>query len=233
MILRLLVVLFSSLMMLPASLLAGNMTVAPTTLTLSPSQPNATFNLTNRSGQEGFYQVQLFTWDQDDGETVLRQQQDLVVTPPVALIPANGEQLIRIIRQQPSTEGPEKSYRLIISEVPDTESPDGASLKVLLRLSVPVFVGTQDQTHSLHVSTQGTSLLFTNGGNHHAKLVDVSIEQGENQKMLLKSGMAGYVLPGKTFPMELPDGIDTTSIRRIHLTVNGQPAIVDIEGAGE
>lgn len=59
---RLAALLSSLLLLAPLSLSAGQLTVAPIRLHMSPTQPNATFTLTNGANQEGFYQLQLFAW---------------------------------------------------------------------------------------------------------------------------------------------------------------------------
>ena len=54
---RLAALLSSLLLLAPLSLSAGQLTVAPIRLHMSPTQPNATFTLTNGANQEGFYPV--------------------------------------------------------------------------------------------------------------------------------------------------------------------------------
>lgn len=221
--------LLSSLLLLaPLSLSAGQLTVAPIRLHMSPTQPNATFTLTNGANQEGFYQLQLFAWDQEEGESTLRQQQELVVTPPVTMIPANSEQVVRVVRQRPTDTKTEKSYRLVISEVPDKESDNGAQLQVLLRISVPVFVGTEDQTHALTAAYRDGQLVIRNSGNAHARLADAFWDDDQGKRHTLHSGLAGYVLPNRYLPMELPSS-QGAKVRNVSFTVNGNPATLSVE----
>ncbi|PNE04238.1 type 1 pili usher pathway chaperone CsuC [Alcanivorax sp. MD8A] len=223
--------LLALLILLPGLSCAGQLTVAPIRLTLAPNQANATFTLTNNASSEGFYQLQLLAWDQVDGQQQLRQQQDLVVTPPVTMIPGNTDQVVRIIRQQPTVSDKEKSYRLIISEIPDTESDSGAQLKVLLRLSVPVFVGDDAQQPALSAHWAADGIRIDNHGTGHARLSDV---QGQGlasaPPLELKPGLAGYALPDRSLLLSLPKGIDRSTLRQLHFNVNGQPANLTISG---
>ena len=223
--------LLALLILLPGLSCAGQLTVAPIRLTLAPNQANAPFTLTNNASSEGFYQLQLLAWDQVDGQQQLRQQQDLVVTPPVTMIPGNTDQVVRIIRQQPTVSDKEKSYRLIISEIPDTESDSGAQLKVLLRLSVPVFVGDDAQQPALSAHWAADGIRIDNHGTGHARLSDV---QGQGlasaPPLELKPGLAGYALPDRSLLLSLPKGIDRSTLRQLHFNVNGQPANLTISG---
>jgi fimbrial chaperone protein len=215
------------LLTLAPSLMAGQLTVAPIRLTMSPTQPNATFTLTNGSNKDGFYQLQLFAWEQKGGETQLKRQQDLVITPPVTMIPGNSDQVVRVVRQRPTVSDKEKSYRLIISEVPDTESERGAQLKVLLRLSVPVFVGDKNQTHALTVTRQQDRLVIRNSGNGHARLVNAYWLDDKQQPRLIRKGLAGYVLPDSDlgFDHDPRDGQPTA----ISVIANGKKLILPVE----
>ena len=210
---------------------AGQLTVAPLRMHITQTQPNATFSLSNGSSRDGFYQLQLFAWEEVDGESRFRQQQDLVVTPPVTMIPGNTDQVVRIIRQQPTVSDKEKSYRLIISEIPDTESDSGAQLKVLLRLSVPVFVGDDAQQPALSAHWAADGIRIDNHGTGHARLSDV---QGQGlasaPPLELKPGLAGYALPDRSLLLSLPKGIDRSTLRQLHFNVNGQPANLTISG---
>ncbi len=212
---------------LAGPLTAGQLTVAPIRLQMGPTQPNATFTLTNGSNEDGFYQLQLFAWEQEKGETVLKQQHDLIITPPVTMIPGNSDQVVRVVRQRPTVSDKEKSYRLIISKVPDTESERGAQLKVLLRLSVPVFVGDKNQTHALTVTRQQNRFVIRNKGNGHARLVNAYWLDDKQQPRLIRKGLAGYVLPDSDlgFDYDPRDGQPTA----ISVTANGKKLTLPVE----
>lgn len=217
----------SLLLTLAPPVLAGQLTVAPIRLNMSPTQPNATFTLTNGSNKDSFYQLQLFAWEQEEGETQLSQQQELVITPPVTMIPGNSDQVVRVVRQRPTASENEKSYRLIISEVPDTESDSGAQLKVLLRLSVPVFVGDKGHTHALSVKRQQNQFRIQNNGDGHARLVDAYWIDSQQQRHIIQKGLAGYVLPGSELWLDTDEL--TAQPEEVTFTVNGKKLTLPVE----
>ncbi|BAP13571.1 MAG: hypothetical protein AOY29_07755 [Alcanivorax borkumensis] len=211
--------------LLPSAALCGQLTVSPLIMKMSPSQPNAAYKLKNGSSQDGFYQIQLFAWEQgDDGENRLLQQDDLIITPPVTLIPGNEEQLVRVIQKNPQPSDSEKSYRLVISEVPDTESDQGANLKVLLRMSLPLFVGTPEQNHTLSVSLQDGTLRIRNTGTAHAR-VSNAYWQAPNQdkKFAIQEGLVGYVLPGRELLLPIETVPAESTVASFSASINGTP----------
>ncbi len=221
------VLLVSLLLALATPLMAGQLTVAPIRLTMSPTQPNATFTLTNGSNEDGFYQLQLFAWEQENGETALKRQQDLIITPPVTMIPGNSDQVVRVVRQRPTVSDREKSYRLIISEVPDTESERGAQLKVLLRLSVPVFAGDKSQTHALSVTRQQNRFVIHNHGDGHARLVDAYWLDDKQQPHPIRKGLVGYALPDSDLWLDYEE-LDGNP-EAITFTANGKSLTLPVE----
>lgn len=216
------------LLTLASPLQAGQLTVAPIRLNMGPTQPNATFTLSNGANEDGFYQLQLFAWEQEEGETLLKQQQDLVITPPVTMIPGNSDQVVRVIRQRPTAAETEKSYRLIISEVPDMESERGAHLKVLLRLSVPVFVGDKSHTHALSITRHQNRFRIHNSGTGHARLVDAYWLDNRQQRHIIHKGLAGYALPGSELWLDT-DELDEKPVA-VTFTANGKSMTLPVEG---
>lgn len=218
------------LVALSPALLAGQLTVAPLTMTMAPNQPNATYKLTNGSDQESFYQLQLFAWEEVEGKTRLLKQDELIVSPPVTLIAGNGEQLVRIIRQRPTQSDNEKSYRLIVSEVPDTETPQGANLRVLLRMSLPVFVGGEGKEYDLSAYYKDGILRVRNAGNKHARLSDVFwTNQSSNKQYEIRKGLLGYALPGSEMHLPAEKTPPQGAIKFFSATVNGQSQTILVE----
>ncbi len=227
---RLATLFIAALVGISTPLFAGQLTVAPLTMTMTPTQPNASYKLTNGSDQESFYQIQLFAWEQEAGQTRLLKQDDLIVTPPVTLIPGNGEQLVRIIRQRPTPTDTEKSYRLIVSEVPDTESPQGANLKVLLRMSLPVFVGGEGKEHELKAYYQGDTLVVQNSGTKHARLSDAFwLNRDANKRYSIQKGLLGYALPGSALHIPVKKTPPKGAMQYFSATINGESQTILVE----
>ncbi|MDX1803002.1 MAG: fimbria/pilus periplasmic chaperone [Alcanivorax sp.] len=218
------------LMALCATANAGQLTVAPLGLTLQPNQDNATLTLTNGAGNSSYYQIQLFAWSQRDGKRQLRQQQQLVVSPPVTLIPANATQTIRIVRQAAIPTQAEQSYRLIISEIPERNREKVPNrVQMLLRLSVPIFVGSDQQQPQLSARIHDHQLMIKNLGNKHARLVRLAVVDSRNKEHVLKRGLAGYVLPASAMFWDLPAYLNASKIHFVSFTLEGENTSLTLE----
>ncbi|MCK0155160.1 fimbria/pilus periplasmic chaperone [Alcanivorax sp. S6407] len=214
-----------------SGLFAGQLTVSPLTMNMTATQPNAIYKLDNGSDMETFYQLQLFAWEVIEGKTQLRRQNDLVVTPPVTLIPGNTEQTIRIIRQQETESDKEKSYRLIISELPDTEKPQGANVRVLLRMSLPVFVGGEDKEPQLTAYFKDGTLRIRNSGSRHAKISDAFwFSADKDTPHPIQKGLMGYALPDSEFHIPANKTPPIGAIKFFSATINGQSQTILVEG---
>ena len=68
-------------------------------------------------------------WEQVGGEERLSPTRDVLVSPAVFTIPANGSQIVRVALRRPPDAERELSYRLILTEVPQQASPDFTGLE--------------------------------------------------------------------------------------------------------
>lgn len=205
---------------------AGSLSVSPVLVSMTEAQNNRTITLRNTAASEGYYQLQLFAWSQEDGETRLVPQESLIVTPPLALIAPGASQLARIVRADGNaatdTEG---SYRLIISEIPhDLLEQGDSAVNVLLRVSVPVFTqGPADAAPRLQASVTTREgkphLRLENHGNSHARLTDAALADSQGQLTPWRAGLMGYVLPASTFYWPLPD--NATEVTTLSVSING------------
>ena len=211
------------------SALAGQLSVSPLMLTLEPGQNNTTLTLTNAHSEEGYYQLQLFAWEQVDGQQVLTPQADLVVTPPVALIPAGSKQIVRILRQgAPLSTDTEHSYRLFVSELPNENIHNSSQVQVLVRLSLPLFVTGPDQAPALTLSLEEQHLRVENTGNAHVRFVDTAWIDSAGEQHPWHQGLMGYVLPGSSKRWALPDsGQNMTALRAM---VAGEEITLPLSG---
>ncbi|MDB5895141.1 MAG: hypothetical protein JWQ88_2672 [Rhodoferax sp.] len=158
--------------------------------------------LENRGTHTVSLQVRVFGWGQADGRENFTEQQQLIASPPLAVIPAGQRQLIRLMNTAPVPERTELAYRVLIDELPDAEGPaddakhDGNSaigVKLQLRYSIPLFVngkgmwtrptaGKSRDPASMAVPVLGWRavreggeifLVIRNSGNAHARLTAV------------------------------------------------------------
>ncbi|WP_186728843.1 molecular chaperone [Sphingomonas panacisoli] len=207
--------------LLPASFLAtashaSTVVIWPVDPILKPGEQATALWLENKGDKPVTLQVRSFDWAQPQGDDALTPQNDVVVSPPIAVVPAGKRQLVRIIRRDPAAAAaPERAFRLLIDEVPTQPAagdPAAASarLAVQMRYSIPLFTYTADpgaQKVALVARTiatgDGRVVEIRNTGTLHARLTDLRVVLG-NQERMIKAGLSGYVLPGATVRFVIP-----------------------------
>ena len=88
------------------------------------------------------YQAQTLAWTQSEGADVYADSADLLVVPPVADLAPGATQIFRVTPRRPLPLR-EAAYRLIFEDVTEITAPpvEGATLRLQIRHSLPVFVG--------------------------------------------------------------------------------------------
>jgi fimbrial chaperone protein len=80
--------------------------------------------------------VRVYRWSQANGEDVLQDSADLIVSPPIFTIAPDRRQLIRI---GPRTSAAGTAYRIVLEEIPAAVSP-GSGVRVALRVNLPFYI---------------------------------------------------------------------------------------------
>lgn len=126
---------------LAAPAAAAPLGVTPTQIDLNPHQRSDLIAVTNEGDDEVRLQVEAFDWDQrPNGETVLAPTQDIVAFPPLLAVGAHETKRIRVGAEAPPAAA-EKSYRLIIQELPPAPKEGVTGVQMLTNFSLPIFLG--------------------------------------------------------------------------------------------
>ncbi|WP_295956863.1 molecular chaperone [Rhodoferax sp.] len=107
--------------------------------------------LENRASDNVSLQIRVFGWSQSGTAENFENQDELIASPPLAVIPAGQRQLIRLMHTAPVPAGKELAYRVLVDELPETDvsngpPPDGSlgggamGVKLQIRYSIPLFV---------------------------------------------------------------------------------------------
>ncbi|HEU4438450.1 MAG TPA: fimbria/pilus periplasmic chaperone [Methylomirabilota bacterium] len=121
---------------------AADFTVNPVQIFLSRQNPSAILTVQNTSTEPLRFQLNAFSWAQDQaGQMVLTPTSEVIFFPRlVSLVP--GEQ--RIVRVGASVPpGPvERTYRIFVEELPPavTQSAPAGQVRVLARMGIPIFI---------------------------------------------------------------------------------------------
>lgn len=212
---------------------AASLQVSPISIEIAPQEQGQAIYLSNTGSETVRAQVRVQQWSQADGQDQLAPTRDVVASPPLLEVQPGARQMVRIVRLQPATAGPEKTYRLIVDELPPEQAApaagQSAGLRFLLRYSIPVFVQprgallatdpaapvAQPLTDLSQLAARVTGpgqpnpvLVIENGGARRVKLSQLVHVSPQGQRTVLTAGLVGYVLAGQRmqWPLALPAG---------------------------
>ena len=162
---------------------AANLGVSPVRVTLSESQKTGAITVLNKSTEPVSIQLEVLSWSQEEGKDVLTPTREILATPPIFTIPAGTSQLIRIgMRRVPEMQL-EQTYRIILQELPAPPSPEFNGTRMMMRISLPVFVLPKLATKpvllwkAIRTLDGGLKISLTNNGNAHIQIADFSLSQ--------------------------------------------------------
>ncbi len=119
---------------------ASSFTVNPTLIELSARTPTATLLIRNESPDTLRFQLAVMAWDQKpDGEMALTETEDLAFFPTLFTIPPKQDRRVRIGTRVPFGTT-EKSYRILVKELPSDEKAAAPGVNVITHVSVPIFL---------------------------------------------------------------------------------------------
>jgi fimbrial chaperone protein len=176
---------------------AADLQVTPVRINLDAQTTNAVMTLVNRGTSDTLLQLSVQAWSQDERGDALAPTRDVLANPGVFLLKAGEQQVARFaLRVPPDVR--ERSYRIVIQEVPRQRVENG--LATVLRLLVPVFVATPNPNVAVEWSARpdpvGVTLVAHNTGNVHVQLRTIKLS-GDKQGPVNKT-VNLYVLPGAT-----------------------------------
>ena len=197
---------FSRLIMplvLPVFAWCGTFTVTPVRIQISTSRPNAVMQIVNRDDQPVTVQAHVVAWNTDGQNDVYADSNEIMLNPPIAVIPAHQSQLIRLGLRHPTEGTQEQSYRLILEEVPPPARPDFRGIQTLLRLSIPIFavpktkISPQITWRAVKTDDSQLRLIAVNQGTAHVQIKSLEVRSGESSDDFLKGTPPAYLLPSQ------------------------------------
>lgn len=185
---------------------AASLQVSPILLEFPPQQPSQVLWLSNSGTTPLRAQVRVQQWTQTDNADALAPSRDLAASPPMIEIAPGQKQMVRIVLLQPTAAPQERTYRLLVDELPGNDAQNQSSgLQFLLRYSVPVFVGTPaNAAPQLSARWEAGTLSIANSGQRRARLSQLVWVNADGSRVPLNSGLFGYVLAGQSMHWELP-----------------------------
>ncbi len=200
----------------------GGLSVAPVQLTLAEGTRSTSTIVSNPGNGPVTVQVRLFSWTMVGDEEVYGPATDAGFSPPLFRLEAGGAQAVRVVAKAPA--GPlERSYRLVIDQLPLAGAP--GQLQLPVRMILPVFVApAAGVSRSRYLEwrarqepkTNQVTITVKNRGAVHAKFVELAVQDGDKSKVIAP-GLAGYALAGQerswTYEATTPTKIVTLTVQ--------------------
>ena len=180
---------------------AASLNVAPVLLEVTAPGAATVLTLRNDEDRPLNVQIRVFGWQQADGQDHLVSTQDVVVSPPMAVLPPGAEQVVRVLRVSKRPVAGEESYRVLVDELPDAAQRRNGRVKVVLRYSIPVFfaqpaVAAARVNWSI-VERNGSWLVEAiNSGGRRLRIANLMLKDNAGRTLVQQPGLVGYVLPG-------------------------------------
>jgi fimbrial chaperone protein len=202
----------------------------PVNPTIAADQQASALWLENRGDTPVTLQVRAFGWSQTEGADRYDDQDEVVSSPPIATVAPGKRQLVRVIRRDGSGQKGERSYRLLIDQLPpppgeQAEKNASAHLSIQLRYSIPLFTygepiaaGSSSLSARIALVEGKRFVEIRNSGARHARLINLRLVNG-SQRFDVTTGLVGYVLPGATMRWPLPS--DAPLAGAVLVNVNG------------
>jgi fimbrial chaperone protein len=201
----------------PAS--AASLQIAPVGLEIVAPGAAAVLTLRNEGERPLNAQIRVFRWVQVDGEEKLIPTEDVVASPPAATLKPKANYTVRIVRVGGGAVVDEESYRLVIDELPDARRKDGATIKIVLRHSIPVFfepAGYSDPrlTWSVKHDNGRSYVVASNAGDRRARISRLRLKDAKGTVVSFGDGLTGYVLGHSSMRWAIPRGAKRLDIKR-------------------
>jgi len=183
---------------------AASLSVSPIRIDVPAPANSASVNLRNEAALPVNIQIRLFKWVLKNGDDFYEETDDVVATPPVAVLPPGGSALVRILRTSNGALVGEESYRLVVDEIPDANRIRNSGISMALRYMIPVFFLNGDAAQPKlvwSIRTEGGKrmLAATNAGDRSSRIANLRLDQ-----TVIFGGLAGYVLGHSTRMWPLP-----------------------------
>lgn len=208
----------------------GQLQAGPTLVELPVGSAAGRMTLSNSGDGPVAAQVRIYAWSQVDGVDRLEPTTDVVASPAIGEIAAGAEQVVRLVRQGPAPAGVDRTYRVVVEELPSAGQDNTVNIR--MRYVIPMFLrAPETSAPALACRIAATSqLICENRGGRAAQLGASRLKNASGRQAVLSEGLYGYVLPGASRRWDLPSGLPVPAGTDLTMEtqVNGQSAVLPV-----
>ena len=162
---------------------AGGLAIWPVEVNLPADGTTQELQISNPTGEASYIQVMAVEWHEPGQIDQAARADDILAVPPVFELAPNSSQLVRIATRGQADGDIERSYRLVVTEVPRTAGLVPNTLAIAARMTLPVFVRPEGAAPSPIWSLAGKDpsqpkLVLANQGNAHIKVNKIELIDG-------------------------------------------------------
>lgn len=212
---------------------AGQFSVTPVRIFMAPKDRATAITITNEGDDPLVMQADVFTWKQNaGGEDELAPSEDLFLSPPIIKLAPRARQVVRLAVLKPSMPSEQRTYRMIVREVPEAQSPDKAvQVQIALAFSLPVFITPADAKRKLECGLErsGSALnaICENAGKAYAQPREFALVAADGAKLAARD-TGGYILPGMKRGFELKGAAPKGNARLVVSLDDGTSQAYDV-----
>lgn len=198
--------------LVPRRAWAGTFDVHPIRVELSERRgKSALLTVTNRGKEAIRLQASAFAWSQSEsGEIELAETSDIILFPSIITIAPGSSRKIRV-GTNASAGIIEKTYRVIVEEMPSPTEEISNAIRIRTRLSIPIFLQPKrteasPQIEDVKVKNGELSVTVRNKGNASVILhkVDVTARNADGDVVFTKDLAGWYLLASGKRVYRLP-----------------------------
>jgi fimbrial chaperone protein len=188
---------------------AATLQVGPALIEVLAPGAASTLTLRNNGERPINVQVRVFRWSAENGEERLEPTDEVIASPPAVALAPKVDYIARVVRVSKRPVVGEEAYRLLVDELPDVEQSKAATIKILVRHSIPVFFAAPERRASSvawSVRKRGNQLVVSaqNSGEARLRVSALSIRDSGGRTVSFGNGLVGYVLGGSTIHWSAP-----------------------------
>ena len=211
----------------------GVVELRPTTLTINPQEHIAVLSLQNPEAVASVFQVNIYSWHQKGNDQILEPTNDVIASPPIVSLGPRGTQVVRVGLRAPDLPPDEKTYRLVLEEIPTHDQFERPGLNIALRVSLPLFVRPESSIPSarlqadMRIADGAATVTVHNEGQYTTRLTEAVLHASalpDNDKGIESKNLT-YALPGSwaTYRFQLPPAVASLTDAKITVQTEDGP----------